>query len=204
MNFEQITTMLSSSSIWKRCLCYRKGNEFWANHNFSFITSRLCFVVFVTAKVMNFEQITTYGATWNKTAQVVFVTAKVMNFEQITTHSARLCTLCGCLCYRKGNEFWANHNKLVNSFLCQCVVFVTAKVMNFEQITTNRLSSSHVESCLCYRKGNEFWANHNRWPFFCWGRCVVFVTAKVMNFEQITTLKLSKLLSLQLSLLPQR
>ena len=37
--------------------------------------------------------------------EVVFVTAKVMNFEQITT-TPRLCALTpSCLCYRKGNEF---------------------------------------------------------------------------------------------------
>ena len=36
---------------------------------------------------------------------VVFVTAKVMNFEQITTDAEALPLLTGCLCYRKGNEF---------------------------------------------------------------------------------------------------
>ena len=36
------------------------------------------------------------------------------------------------------------------------VVFVTAKVMNFEQITTNNYNYKHTECCLCYRKGNEF------------------------------------------------
>ena len=36
------------------------------------------------------------------------------------------------------------------------VVFVTAKVMNFEQITTIRTVCSMIASCLCYRKGNEF------------------------------------------------
>ena len=36
------------------------------------------------------------------------------------------------------------------------VVFVTAKVMNFEQITTCVWTISLKLSCLCYRKGNEF------------------------------------------------
>ena len=36
---------------------------------------------------------------------VVFVTAKVMNFEQITTHSSIEKIINCCLCYRKGNEF---------------------------------------------------------------------------------------------------
>ena len=37
--------------------------------------------------------------------KVVFVTAKVMNFEQITTRDdATPVNLC-CLCHRKGNEF---------------------------------------------------------------------------------------------------
>ena len=36
------------------------------------------------------------------------------------------------------------------------VVFVTAKVMNFEQITTVVVFNDGSTSCLCYRKGNEF------------------------------------------------
>ena len=44
-------------------------------------------VVFVTAKVMNFEQITTHRLRAQQGVLVVFVTAKVMNFEQITTLS---------------------------------------------------------------------------------------------------------------------
>ena len=67
---------------------------------------------------------------------IVFVTAKVMNFEQITTRSRRAHATAYCLCHRKGNEFWANHNYCSNRFRHQGIVFVTAKVMNFEQITT--------------------------------------------------------------------
>ena len=37
--------------------------------------------------------------------KVVFVTAKVMNFEQITTRSVDSYGKAGCLCHRKGNEF---------------------------------------------------------------------------------------------------
>ena len=40
--------------------------------------------------------------------------------------------------------------------LAMSVVFVTAKVMNFEQITTQTLVNSSAKCCLCYRKGNEF------------------------------------------------
>ena len=36
------------------------------------------------------------------------------------------------------------------------VVFVTAKVMNFEQITTINSSANLIKGCLCHRKGNEF------------------------------------------------
>ena len=36
------------------------------------------------------------------------------------------------------------------------VVFVTAKVMNFEQITTRGFLNLMSMCCLCYRKGNEF------------------------------------------------
>ena len=145
------------------CLCYRKGNEFWANHN-----ARTC---------------------QKMSELVVFVTAKVMNFEQITTAVLLSNCSCRCLCYRKGNEFWANHNLIHEYVSCVNVVFVTAKVMNFEQITTNLAVLATHRSCLCYRKGNEFWANHNFRGLFLLFQGVVFVTAKVMNFEQITTTK---------------
>ena len=36
------------------------------------------------------------------------------------------------------------------------VVFVTTKVMNFEQITTPTPNFSSIGSCLCHHKGNEF------------------------------------------------
>ena len=36
---------------------------------------------------------------------VVFVTAKVMNFEQITTLVNKFLFFLRCLCHRKGNEF---------------------------------------------------------------------------------------------------
>ena len=36
------------------------------------------------------------------------------------------------------------------------IVFVTAKVMNFEQITTIFYNSGSWTNCLCHRKGNEF------------------------------------------------
>ena len=162
MNFEQITTN-SMASVWSwRCLCHRKGNEFWANHNWRVSKKPLPLVVFVTAKVMNFEQITTVGT---------------ISFASN-----------GCLCHRKGNEFWANHNIVCCIMLYVFVVFVTAKVMNFEQITTCRPWFRWRCRCLCHRKGNEFWANHN----ISWKthrkQYVVFVTAKVMNYEQITTL----------------
>ena len=109
-----------------------------------------------------------------------------------------------CLCYRKGNEFWANHNKCLTICVINGVVFVTAKVMNFEQITTPFLLTRYTFGCLCYRKGNEFWANHNQKRRRYRRREVVFVTAKVMNFEQITTATYCSTLFSKLSLLPQR
>ena len=36
------------------------------------------------------------------------------------------------------------------------VVFVTAKVMNFEQITTDNILLNAITRCLCHRKGNKF------------------------------------------------
>ena len=59
-------------------------------------------------------------------------------------------------------------------------------------------------SCLCYRKGNEFLANHNMREYGAVKNEVVFVTTKVMNFEQITTLSSHIRSRIALSLLPQR
>ena len=160
------------------CLCHRKGNEFWANHNCLIYVAKLRLVVFVTAKVMNFEQITTSKPT--------------INIDN------------GCLCHRKGNEFWANHNRKACTKYHNRVVFVTAKVMNFEQITTLSNYNRIFVSCLCHRKGNEFWANHNFSEDETEFITVVFVTAKVMNFEQITTKYDKKRKLYVLSLSPQR
>ena len=84
-----------------------------------------------------------------------------MNFEQITTNGNLQVSMSGCLCHRKGNEFWANHNAGDDGKDFTDVVFVTAKVMNFEQITTAHDETAKRMGCLCHRKGNEFWANHN-------------------------------------------
>ena len=84
------------------------------------------------------------------------------------------------------------------------IVFVTAKVMNFEQITTIHLGDFIWKHCLCHRKGNEFWANHNTLVFDLRYLLIVFVTAKVMNFEQITTGEKSFGVDEELSLSPQR
>ena len=135
---------------------------------------------------------------------VVFVTAKVMNFEQITTRRPITSKIISCLCYRKGNEFWANHNHRLLLPKSLLVVFVTAKVMNFEQITTHACTGWLWFGCLCYRKGNEFWANHNINKYIRIALPVVFVTAKVMNFEQITTCGHRRSFCYRLSLLPQR
>ena len=61
-----------------------------------------------------------------------------------------------------------------------------------------------IKGCLCHRKGNEFWANHNYLQGIAYAIVVVFVTAKVMNFEQITTLEIAHDALGELSLSPQR
>ena len=60
------------------------------------------------------------------------------------------------------------------------------------------------KNCLCHRKGNEFWANHNMATQQGYAVQIVFVTAKVMNFEQITTKMPNFFFHPQLSLSPQR
>ena len=92
------------------CCCYRKGTNFQANHN-----------------------------TWRRYGRrncVVVATAKVQIFKQITTSLHCDNIFSGCCCYRKGTNFQANHNLLLNTLLALLVVVATAKVQIFKQITT--------------------------------------------------------------------
>ena len=55
-----------------------------------------------------------------------------------------------------------------------------------------------------YRKGSEIWANHNQSLVAVHGIRVGDSTAKVVKFEQITTIAFEEWLAEELVILPQR
>ena len=92
-----------------------------------------------------------------------------------------------CLCYCKDTNFSANHNPERPCSLRTCVVYATAKILIFLQITTDRYGVSGTGSCLCYCKDTNFSANHNRINSGVDSGTVVYATAKILIFLQITT-----------------
>ena len=89
--------------------------------------------------------------------------------------------------YRKGSEIWANHNCWVINGAPFWIGDSTAKVVKFEQITTDELSNCWYVDWWFYRKGSEIWANHNVVSKFIYTFAIGDSTAKVVKFEQITT-----------------
>ena len=106
--------------------------------------------------------------------------------------------------YRKGSEIWANHNRSRFLSSAACIGDSTAKVVKFEQITTVFAKPAYNRDWWFYRKGSEIWANHNRRRQCDKGRTIGDSTAKVVKFEQITTVGISELASDLLVILPQR
>ena len=206
----------------------------------------LIHVVVATAKVQIFKQITTDKdffaledvllllpqrykfssksqptRTFLLLRMVVVATAKVQIFKQITTCLYVILSKNSCCCYRKGTNFQANHNKLLDRSCAGTVVVATAKVQIFKQITTftvdvilhqvllllpqrykfsskSQLQPSSTSSkfrCCCYRKGTNFQANHNQSSSEVCGVYVVVATAKVQIFKQITTSSIFKTLN---------
>ena len=68
---------------------------------------------------------------------VVYATAKILIFLQITTHAGMDGREVGCLCYCKDTNFSANHNPLAGLICGRTVVYATAKILIFLQITTS-------------------------------------------------------------------
>ena len=64
-------------------------------------------------------------------------TAKVVKFEQITTTDADAFFGVDWWFYRKGSEIWANHNQKQIRLFRTVIGDSTAKVVKFEQITTD-------------------------------------------------------------------
>ena len=67
------------------------------------------------------------------------------------------------------------------------VVHATAKILIFQQITTNNGDAWEPYGCTCYCKDTNFSANHNHFSTEPTALAVVHATAKILIFQQITT-----------------
>ena len=210
--FLQITTITRKEFNGEGCLCYCKDTNFSANHNDIDYSNTLNAVVYATAKILIFLQITTQQCTFltgmgclcyckdtnfsaNHNASrlsdvapdVVYATAKILIFLQITTRCVAMRISACCLCYCKDTNFSANHNSKGGEESRTCVVYATAKILIFLQITTDSLPLAPVLRCLCYCKDTNFSANHNQALNSLYLLIVVYATAKILIFLQITT-----------------
>ena len=118
------------------CCCYRKGTNFQANHNPSWLSPRSLGVVVATAKVQIFKQITTKMAKDKKVSKLLLLPQRYKFSSKSQRHKCREVGCNSCCCYRKGTNFQANHNWTQRVKLSVLVVVATAKVQIFKQITT--------------------------------------------------------------------
>ena len=118
------------------CLLQCKDTKFSANHNQRATPDGIKFVVYYSAKILNFLQITTYFFYEKSSNYVVYYSAKILNFLQITTLRAPPASSCRCLLQCKDTKFSANHNRSACSPPPLLVVYYSAKILNFLQITT--------------------------------------------------------------------
>ena len=68
------------------------------------------------------------------------------------------------------------------------VVFAGAKILIFQQITTYICHQRNTHCCFCWCKDTNFSANHNIPRRCCQWFEVVFAGAKILIFQQITTI----------------
>ena len=96
------------------CCCYRKGTNFQANHNrcsSSHVASR---VVVATAKVQIFKQITTVLARESADFLLLLLPQRYKFSSKSQLYKRNNGISYCCCCYRKGTNFQANHNRLLN------------------------------------------------------------------------------------------
>ena len=92
------------------CLCYCKDTKLKAIHNKKMIVNKKQFVVYATAKILNWKQ---------------FTTLKIKRVDKYC-----------CLCYCKDTKLKAIHNSKSLQMLRSYVVYATAKILNWKQFTT--------------------------------------------------------------------
>ena len=150
-----------SPSVVCCCCCYRKGTNFQANHN-NFVISTLNFLLLLLPQRYEFS-------------------SKSQRLEGAETTRPR------CCCYRKGTNFQANHNYLLNIFDVFLLLLLPQRYEFSSKSQPIDGKEQIVTGCCCYRKGTNFQANHNARlrQFSACG--VVVATAKVRIFKQVTT-----------------
>ena len=126
---------------------------------------------------------------------------KILNWKQITTHGSAFISLQGCSLLDKDTKLKANHNySTVFSWRCQAVPYWT-KILNWKQITTMKNIHQQIQRCSLLDKDTKLKANHNKSMGNVTYRNAVPYWTKILNWKQITTLRLLSCFLLSCSLL---
>ena len=96
------------------CCCYRKGTNFQANHNKTCGTYLWSKVVVATAKVQIFKQITTGLVRVLVGCELLLLPQRYKFSSKSQLYKRNNGISYCCCCYRKGTNFQANHNRLLN------------------------------------------------------------------------------------------
>ena len=160
------------------CCCYRKGTNFQANHNISWITISPSLLLLLPQRY-EFSSKSQHPNSTHCKYLVVVATAKVRIFKQITTLQELVSLQVSLLLLPQRYEF-SSKSQL------------------------NIMGGEWFSGCCCYRKGTNFQANHNQSARCCLWWAVVVATAKVRIFKQITTVLFWLTMVTLLLLLPQR
>ena len=161
-------------------------------------------VVADTTKVRIFKQITTIhgrGVEFN----LLLLIPQRYEFSSKSQPLSRLTpALSSCCWYHKGTNFQANHNYTVSVGKPLMLLLIPQRY-EFSSKSQQTAAAGIVISCCCwYHKGTNFQANHNKMTLYLRRIIVVADTTKVRIFKQITTWRVSYILTSMLLLIPQR
>ena len=160
------------------CLRYCKSTIFQANHNKQHKGERVIAVVCDTAKVRFFKQITTYLSSSSEENGLFAILQKYdFSSKSQLWHTLLACSLC-CLRYCKSTIFQANHNR--------------------------RALSTIITSLFAILQKYDFSSKSQQGVPYKSVLLVVCDTAKVRFFKQITTIRVTELLTLGLFAILQK
>ena len=118
------------------CLYQCKDTKFLAIHNL-FVCLIFCFVLFISVQryeiFSNSQQFLSFMAN----LLVVYISAKIRNFQQFTTLCLRIVLVSRLFISVQRYEIFSNSQRLATSSMCCLVVYISAKIRNFQQFTTN-------------------------------------------------------------------